>query len=589
MTITAVPETKAQRVERLKREKNPWEALDELRTFARKGFDAVPPEWLGTYLRWWGVYSQGDGFGVVGGSLGEGLSVPFLMLRIRLTNGMVTSHQLRTIASVAERYARGLADITVRQNIQLHWIRIEDLPDVLDALWSAGLTTMGSCGDDTRNITGCPLAGLDGNEIVDASPLALEAMQQLVGNAEFYNLPRKFKISISGCGVWCAYPEINDVAITAVRKVGCEVPAPSPATHAAEPAAEGGGAAPGEAGFSLRVGGGLSTEPHLAIRLPVFLRWHEVIPVIRAVAEIFREASVLREHRERARLKQLFLRHGWTAASFLQSLEERLGFSLERMDEEGIPPGVFRDHVGVHAQKQPGMSYAGVSVLRGRLRAEQLAAAADLAEEFGSSELRTTSMQNLLIPNVPNERVAALIAELARHGLPVEASSFARGAVACTGTEFCKLAITETKSFARWLVEEMEERLPGFQEQIRLNVTGCPNSCGQHWIADIGIEGKKQRAGSELVDAYYFCVGGGVGESPAIARPVGFRCLATEVPDAIERLLREYLAHRRPGEALRSFFTRHSDAELRAFLAGRSVEAVQRDIPEALPPHGLEV
>ena len=589
MTVTDVPETKAQRVERLKREKNPWEALDELRTFARKGFGAVPPEWLGTYLRWWGVYTQGDGLGVIGGSLGEGLSVPFLMLRIRLTNGIVTSHQLRTIAAVAERYARGLADITVRQNIQLHWIRVEDLPDVLDALWSAGLTTMGSCGDDTRNITGCPLAGLDGDEIVDASPLAIEAMQQLVGNAEFYNLPRKFKISISGCGVWCAYPEINDVAITAVRKVLRPGPAPSPATHVAGPAAGDGGSALGEAGFSLRVGGGLSTEPHLAVRLPVFLRWHEVIPVIRAVAEIFREASVLREHRERARLKQLFLRHGWTAASFLQAIEGRLGFSLERMGEDHIPNGVFRDHVGVHAQKQPGMSYAGVSVLRGRLSAEQLIAAAGLAQEFGSGELRTTSMQNLLIPNVGDERVPALVAKLAKHGLPVEASTFARGAVACTGTEFCKLAITETKSFTRWLVEEMEERLPGFQEQLRLNVTGCPNSCGQHWIADIGIEGKKQRVGSQLVDAYYFCVGGGVGASPAIARPVGFRCLATEVPDAIERLLRQYLGHQRPGESLRSFFARHSDDQLRSFLAGGNIESVPRDVPEARPPHGLEV
>jgi Sulfite reductase, beta subunit (hemoprotein) len=565
MTITATPETKAQRVERLKREKNPWEALDELRVFARKGFGAMPPEWLGVYLRWWGVYTQGDGLGVIGGSQGEGLSVPYLMLRIRLTNGIITSPQLRTIAGVAWRYARGLADITVRQNIQLHWIRVEDLPDVLDALWSAGLTTMGSCGDDTRNITGCPLAGLDGSEIVDASALALEAMQQLVGNAEFYNFPRKFKISISGCGLWCAYPEINDVAVTAVRNTA------------------------GEAGFSLRVGGGLSTEPHLAVRLPVFLRWHEVIPVIRAVAEIFRDASVLREHRDRARLKQLFLRHGWTAEVFLESIEDRLGFALERMNEERIPPGVFRDHAGVHPQKQAGLSYAGVSVLRGRLRAEQLAAAADLAEEFGSGELRTTNMQNLLIPNVRNERIAALVAALAKHELPVEASSFARGAVACTGTEFCKLAITETKSFTRWLVEEMEERLPGFEEQIRLNVTGCPNSCGQHWIADIGIEGKKQRAGSQLVDAYYFCVGGGVGESPAIARPIGFRCLASEVPDAIERLLREYLDLRHDGESLRSFFARHSDSELRSFLAGGNVERVQRDVPEARPPHGLEV
>lgn len=565
MTVVSI-ETKAQRVERLKREKNPWEALGELRAYARQGFDAVPPEWIGTYLRWWGVYTQGDGLGVLGGSQGEGKSVPYLMLRIRLTNGILRSGQMRTIARVSERYARGSADVTVRQNIQLHWIRVEDLPDVLDELWSAGLTTMGSCGDDTRNVTGCPLAGIDAHEIVDASPLALEITRQLVGNAEFYNLPRKFKISISGCGVWCAYPEINDVAVTAVRR------------------------ASGEVGFSLRVGGGLSTEPHLAVRLPVFLRWDDVIPAIRAVAEVFREADVLREHRDKARLKYLFLRHGWTAASFVEQIEARLGHALEVAHEEHIPPGIFRDHVSVHPQKQSGLSCAGISVLRGRLRAEQLAAVADLADRYGNGEVRTTNMQNLLVPHVPDERIPELVAELDRHELPVSASPFARGAVACTGTEFCKLAITETKAFTRWLVEELEERLPGFEEQVRLNVTGCPNSCGQHWIADIGIEGKKVRAGGRLVDAYYFCVGGGVGAFQAIARPVGFRCAATEVPDAIERLLQTYLIRRFPGEELRPFLARHSDEELREFLAGSTaVECVERDIPAARPPHGLEV
>lgn len=558
-------ETKAQKVERLKREKNPWEALDELRAYARQGIEAVPQEWIGTYLRWWGVYTQGDGLGVLGGAKGEGKSVPFLMLRIRLTNGIVRAHQLRTIARVAERHARGVVDITVRQNIQLHWIRVEELPDVLDALWRAGLTTMGSCGDDTRNVTGCPLAGLDGHELIDASPLAYQATQQLVGNAEFYNFPRKFKIAISGCGVWCAYPEINDVAITAIHHGG-------------------------EIGFSLRIGGGLSNEPHLAVRLPVFLRWHEVIPAIRAVAEIFREADVLREHRDKARLKYLFLRHGWTAESFLAAIEDRLGFALQRLGEDRAPRGVFRDHIGIHPQKQAGYSYVGLSVLRGRLRADQLAAVADLAETFGSGEVRTTNMQNLLVPNVRDERVALLADELARRGLPSDASPFARGAVACTGTEFCKLAITETKSFTRWLVEELEERLPGFEEQVRLNVTGCPNSCGQHWIADIGIEGKKQRVAGEMVDAYYFCVGGGVGAHPAIARPIGYRCPASEVPDAIERLLRTYLARREQGEELRPFFARHTDRELRDFLAGSvGAEYVERDVPAARPPHGLEV
>jgi len=559
-------ETKAQRVERLKREKNPWEGLDEIRRFAREGFSSITPEWLGTYLRWWGVYTQGDGAGVVGGKNGEGKALPYFMVRIRIPNGLLHSHQLRTIAHVTERYARGTADITVRQNIQLHWVTIEALPEVLDALWRAGLTTMGSCGDDTRNITGCPLAGVDADEICDASPLALDANQFFVGNADFYNLPRKFKVCITGCRVWCAYPEINDVGFTAIRRAGAD----------------------SEIGFSLRVGGGLSTDPHLAVRLNAFVRRHEVIPVLKGVAQIFRDSDKLRESRERARLKFLFLKHGWTAESFQEELERRIGFRLERAAEEKSPEDIYRDHVGIHQQKQPDYCYVGAAVLRGRITAQQMRAAADLADRFADGELRTTNMQNLLIVNVPHRNVETLASELNAVGLPIAGSPFWRGAIACSGSEFCKLAITETKSFSRWLVEELEERLPGFEQHLKLHVTGCPNSCGQHWIADIGIEGKKIKVGDRMQDAYYFCVGGAVGLHQAVARPVGYRCLASEVPDAIERLLRRYLDERLPGENLRRFFARHSDAELRECLAGELVAAVARDPSPGRVPHGIE-
>jgi sulfite reductase (ferredoxin) len=215
-------------------------------------------------------------------------------------------------------------------------------------------------------------------------------------------------------------------------------------------------------------------------------------------------------------------------------------------------------------------------------------AAADLAERFGSSELRTTTTQNLLIVNVPKQKASLLADELTSVGLPVDASSFRRGAVACTGTEFCKLAITETKAFSRWLVEELEERIPGFDQHLKLHVTGCPNSCGQHWIADIGIEGKKQRVDGEMVDAYYFCVGGAVGQFASIARPIGYRCPATDVPAAIERLLRSYMDLRQSEENLRQFFSRHSDETLRAFLAGQEAEAVARDVASGPLPRGAE-
>ena len=557
-TTTTAKETKAQRSERLKRAFNPWEGLDQIRRFAREGFASIPDEWVNTYVRWWGVYTQGDGAGVTGGKNGQGRAIERFMVRIRIPNGIINAHQLATLAELTRLHANGIADLTVRQNIQLHWVTIESLPELLEGLWKIGLNTTGACGDVVRNVTGCPVAGVDADEIIDASPLVQEVSQLLGGNSEFYNLPRKFKISIAGCRSWCSYPEINDIGLTAITR-----------TLGGNP----------EVGFSLRVAGGLSTEPYLGARLNAFVRREQVVPVVRGIAELFRDSDVLREHRERARLKFLFLRHGWTAERFLSELQDRIGFSLDPAAEENPPDDVYRDHVGIHAQKQSGLSYVGAVVLRGRITAEQMRSAAELAERFAGGELRITTMQNLLIVNVPTIQADSLAKELDAIGFKVNGSSFARGTVACSGTEFCKLAITETKSFSRWLVEELEERLPGFDQHLKLHVTGCPNSCGQHWIADVGIEGKKIKVHDRMVDAYYFCVGGALGLHQATARPVGYRCAATDVPDALERLLGRFLADREPGENLRRFFARHSDTQLREFLAGKAVESVARDLP----------
>ncbi|MGH7413655.1 MAG: nitrite/sulfite reductase, partial [Candidatus Rokuibacteriota bacterium] len=406
---------------------------------------------------------------------------------------------------------------------------------------------------------------LDADEIGDASPLVHAATAMVNGSPEFYNLPRKYKVSITGCRVWCSYPEINDLGLTAVRDVYS-----------------------GHVGYSLRVGGGLSTQPHLARRLDAFARPDQVLAVVKGVSEIFRDSDVLRQSREKARLKFLFLDHGWTPDRFLTELQTRLGFRLAPAVDETLPEEAYRDHVGIHPQKQAGLVYAGLPILRGRLTPPEIRAVAGLADRFGTGELRATTMQNLVIVNVPRGRAAELGREIDRAGFRLDASPFRRGTVACTGSEFCKLALTETKGFARWLVEDLEERVPGFQEHVRINITGCPNSCGQHWIADIGIEGKKVKVDGRLVDAYYFCVGGAVGKHQAVARPVGYRIPAPEVPDAIERLLRAYLAARRPGQSFRAFCAGHTDGELRTFLAGTEVAAVTRDASPGPVPHGLD-
>ena len=557
-----MPETKAQKTERLKVEKNPWEALDEIRRFAKEGRSAVLPEWASLYFKWWGVYTQGDGLGALGGKGGEGNATEYFMMRVAAPNGRVTSGQARTIADLSRRYGRNLVDITVRQSIQLHWLPIEAIPEAIDTLAAAGMSPKGACGDVVRNVTGCPLAGVAADEWFDASPVAVEAANLLAGNPAFYNLPRKFKIGITGCSHWCSYPEINDIGLTPARRGD-------------------------ELGFSVRVGGGLSADPHLAVKLDAFVQMDQAVEVMRGVTEIFREQQGLREHRDRARMKHLFLRAGWTAERFLDELQARLPFRLDRAAEETIPSGADRDHVGVHKQRENDLYYVGAAVLRGRITGDQLAAAADLAERFGDGELRTTVTQNLLFLNIPERNVTELVKELDAIELRVEGSAFWRGTVTCTGTEFCKLAITETKDFARWVVDEMESRLPGFDQSLKLHVTGCPNSCGQHWIADVGIEGKRMKQDGVLVDAYYFCLGGGVGQKAGIARPIGYRCPATEVPEALERLLGNYMQRRSAEEDLQSFFARHSNEELRGWLAGEAIAPVMRDQPSRMTPQGV--
>lgn len=249
-TPAPVKETKAQRSERLKLAKNPWEAWDEVREYAKGGRDAVAPEWSNLYFKWWGVYTQGDGLGVTGGVGGEGKASEYFMMRIGMPNGLLTSHQARVIGELTQKHARNLADITTRQNIQLHWLTIGSLVETVDALTEIGLSPKGACGDVVRNVTGCPIAGLDQHQLLDSSPLALQVAHLLTANPEFYNLPRKFKITISGCPIWCSFPEINDIGLTAIKRV----------VNGKE-----------EIGYTLRVGGGLSTEPHIAERINAFV------------------------------------------------------------------------------------------------------------------------------------------------------------------------------------------------------------------------------------------------------------------------------------------------------------------------------
>ena len=304
-------ETKAQRTERLKREKNPWEAFNEVREFARAGRSSVVPEWANLYFKWWGIYTQGDGVGAVGGKGGEGVTTDWFMMRIGIPNGILSASQLRTIGELTRKYARNLADITVRQTIQLHWLTIEILPEVVDALDAIGLSPKGACGDVVRNVTGCPLAGVAADELIDASPIAVEIAHLLTANPSFYNLPRKFKICATGCPSWCSHPEINDIGLTAVKHDGRSWLFAACGRRTLERAA---------------------SRAVVSMLLCCRIRrcaWPK------AVAEIFRDQQGLRESRDRARLKYLFMKEGWTAESFLDgaAIAPRLQAAARRAGE----------------------------------------------------------------------------------------------------------------------------------------------------------------------------------------------------------------------------------------------------------------
>ncbi|PYP81409.1 MAG: nitrite reductase [Gemmatimonadetes bacterium] len=536
--LTPVKETPAQRVERIKREKAPWSIMDDIRRYSREGFSAISNEDLTVRFRAWGLYTQGDGRGT------RGDEMPFFMMRVRTPNGFVTSDMVRRIADISDTYARSSIDITNRQNFQLHWLRIEDIPTIWESLAEVGWTSMGACGDNPRTVTGCPLAGVEHDELIDASPIAIAVDKHLNGNPEYGNLPRKFKVSITGCQHWCSYPEINDIGVTAVRR------------------------ADGVVGFHVRVGGGLSTKPHLAVLLPAFVHAEQVPEVVETITAIFRDSDELRVNRAKARMKFLFVNHGWTAEKFLAEIERRLGVKLDPLAEEHPPEGHYRDHLGIHPQKQEGLSYAGYSVVSGRISPAQLRGLAAIADEFGDGSMRLSAMQNILITNVRNERTAELLERSRALGVALDGSPFQRGTASCTGSEYCKLAITETKLFSIRLAQELEERLPGFTDTVKLHIAGCPNSCGQHPIADVGLQGVLLNQGGTQVEGFDFFVGGGLGKNSTLGHRVGFRAPADDVPEVLERLFSTYVAQKQDGESVRSWTSRVGDATVKAVLGG---------------------
>jgi len=512
--------------------------------YARRGFDSIDPADLRGRFRWYGLYTQrrpGIGGGKTALLEPADLDDRYFMMRIRIDGGQLDHAQLTTIADVSRRYARGTADVTDRQNIQLHWVQIEDVPAIWEALESVGLSTTEACGDTPRVILGCPLAGLDAAEIIDATPEIVRTSERFVGDPAFSNLPRKYKSAMSGCPVQCTMHEISDVAFAGV--IGPD----------------------GQPGYDLWAGGGLSTNPMIGKRLGAFVRPGQVPDVWAGVTSVFRDYGY-RRLRHRARIK--FLIADWGPERFREVLErDYLGFRLPDGPPPLPPAGNRRDHVGIHEQRD-GRCFVGFAPTVGRLSADLLTVIAGLAAEYGSGRVRTTTEQKMVILDVPPARAADLAADLAAAGLPATPTVFRRHTMACTGIEFCKLAIVETKQRAADLIAELERRLPEFTEPVTINVNGCPNSCARIQTADIGLKGTLVTLpGGEQAEGFQIHLGGslngGDGTSSGFGRKVrGLKTTADRLPDYIERVLRRFDAARAPGETFAEWAARASEEEL---------------------------
>ncbi|WP_375425402.1 nitrite/sulfite reductase [uncultured Friedmanniella sp.] len=507
--------------------------------YAHRGFASIDPGDLRGRFRWYGLYTQRKP-GIDGGKTAtlepHELDDEYFMLRVRIDGGALTTEQLRVIGQISVDFARGTADVTDRQNVQLHWIRIEDVPEIWRRLEAVGLSTTEACGDCPRVILGSPVAGIAADEIIDPTPAIRDIAERYIGDPQYANLPRKFKTAITGVPGQDVVPEVNDIAF-----VGVEHPEHGP-------------------GFDLWVGGGLSTNPMLAVRLGAWVPREEVAEVWAGVCGLFRDYGY-RRLRTRARIK--FLVADWGPEKFRQVLEDEY---LHRALVEGPAPAVptvTGDHVGVNRQKD-GRWFVGLAAAAGRTNGADLLRLAEIAEAHGSTRIRTTPMQKLLVLDLEEDRLESLQAACETVGLSARPDGWRRSVMACTGIEFCKLAIVETKARAVRLVDELETRLGAIESPITVHLNGCPNSCARIQVADIGLKGQLVPGpGGQQVEGFQVHLGGGLGMDAGFGRKLrGHKVTADELPGYVERLAKTFVAERGDGERFAQWVARADESVL---------------------------
>lgn len=526
--------------ERIKQEDPGINVAQRIRDiYAKEGFDSIPAEDLAPRFKWVGLYTQRKqnlGGEHTGTLTNAELQDRYFMMRIRMDGGLASPEKIRAIGEISEQYARNTADFTDRQNVQLHWIKIEDVPAIWDKLESVGLNTFFGCGDVPRVVLGSPVSGIAKDEIIDATPAIRTITEEVLPRPEFGNLPRKFKSAISGNSRQDVTHEIQDVSF-----IGSVHPEHGP-------------------GFDVWVGGGLSTNPMLAQRLGVWVSLDEVPDVWAGVVGIFRDYG-FRRLRNRARLK--FLVADWGVEKFRQVLEEEyLGRRLTDGPAPEVHPG-YRDHVGIHEQKD-GLFYLGVKPTVGHTDGTQLQQLADLADKHGVTRMRTTADKELLFLDLTREAAEQLAEELEQVGLSASPSAFRRDIISCTGLEFCKLAHVVTKQRAIALVDELEERLGDLDVPLKISLNGCPNSCARTQVADIGLTGKILTTDDgERVEGFQVHLGGTIGLEPHFGRKVrGNQVFSSDLGDYVVRVVENFKEQRTEGEQFRDWVARAEDEAL---------------------------
>lgn len=525
-------------IERLKAEKFPLDILHEFPELARRSYESVPEEDI-VRLQWYGLYHDKPKTG-------------FFMMRIKIPGGVLTPAKLRTIGRLSVDLGRSYGELTTRQNVQLHWIELRHLPAVFDILGRAGFTMAGGCGDTVRNVTGCPVSGLDARELFDVSPILAEVARFFYGNREYSDLPRKHKITLSACPYQCNLPEMHCIALVGALRQG-------------------------RPGFAVRVGGGLSTVPRLSRSLGVFVDAEDTIPVLRAIIDVWKETPKYRLSRVKARLK--FMVDDLGPERYRALVEERLG---RRLEDFALPPPLAGEHaVGVHPQRQPGRSWIGVPVPAGLLSGEQMLRLADLAEGWPGAEIRLTREQNFVLANVPDGEVERVVREVEAIGFPLRVNRLRAVSIACTGSPLCNYAVALTKPRLLPLLDHLEATFGREVEGLRIHLDGCPHACAHHWTGDIGLQGttlRERTAEGEKQEGYDIYLRGGQGPQAAIGTPVVKRVPGDQLHQHIERLVRFWLEQRREGESFRAFVDRRGDDELVAAATLRPIEEVRAEL-----------